>query len=159
MISNIRKRDGQAIENFDRSKIVNAILKAMNYVFINDIKCAEEIADKLSQLDKDVVEVEEIQNLVEIELMKSRYKNVAKEYILYRDKRNIARGRQTYETYMSIVNTIGKRHHKRKCKHECGDAGGNDDEICQRILQIVCDGHAAFRADKGFCEKQLYPYS
>lgn len=105
MISNIRKRDGR-IENFDRSKIVNAILKAMNYVFINDIKCAEEIADKLSQLDKDVVEVEEIQNLVEIELMKSRYKNVAKEYILYRDKRNIARGRQTYETYMSIVNTI-----------------------------------------------------
>lgn len=105
MISNIRKRDGR-IENFDRSKIVNAILKAMNYVFINDIKCAEEIADKLAQLDKDVVEVEEIQNLVEIELMKSRYKNVAKEYILYRDKRNIARGRQTYETYMSIVNTI-----------------------------------------------------
>lgn len=105
MISNIRKRDGR-IENFNREKIINAILKAMNYVFVNDVKCAEKIADKLSQLDKDVVDVEEIQNLVEIELMKSRYKNVAKEYILYRDKRNIARGRQTYETYMGIVNTI-----------------------------------------------------
>lgn len=105
MIANIRKRDGR-IENFDKTKITNAILKAMNYVFVNDIKCAEEIADKLSKLEKDVVEVEEIQNLVEVELMKSQYKNVAKEYILYRDKRNIARGRQTYETYMSIVNTI-----------------------------------------------------
>lgn len=105
MIANIRKRDGR-IENFDKTKITNAILKAMNYVFVNDIKCAEEIADKLSKLEKDVVDVEEIQNLVEVELMKSQYKNVAKEYILYRDKRNIARGRQTYETYMSIVNTI-----------------------------------------------------
>ncbi len=105
MVSNIRKRDGR-IENFDKQKIVNAILKAMNHDFINDVKCAEQIADKLSMLDVDVIDVEEIQNLVEMELMKSKYKNVAKDYILYREKRNIARGRKTYEMYMGIVNTI-----------------------------------------------------
>lgn len=105
MVSNIRKRDGR-IENFDKQKIVNAILKAMNHDFINDVKCAEQIADKLSNLDVDVIDVEEIQNLVEMELMKSKYKNVAKDYILYREKRNIARGRKTYEMYMGIVNTI-----------------------------------------------------
>ena len=105
MIQNIRKRDGR-IENFDKSKITNAILKAMNHVFVNDINCAEQIADTIVKLNKDVADVEEIQNLVEIELMKSQYKNVAKEYILYRDKRNIARGRKTYDMYMSIVNTI-----------------------------------------------------
>lgn len=105
MISNIRKRDGR-IENFDREKIVKAVLKAMNHVFVNDVKCAEKIADHIENLEKDVASVEEIQNFVEIELMKSRYKNVAKEYILYREKRNIARGRHTYETYMGIVNTI-----------------------------------------------------
>ncbi len=105
MIANIRKRDGR-IENFDKAKIVSAILKAMNHDFINDIKCAEAIADKLANLDVEVIDVEEVQNLVEIELMKSQYKNVAKSYILYREKRNIARGRKTYEMYMGIVNTI-----------------------------------------------------
>ena len=105
MVSNIRKRDGR-IENFDKQKIVNAILKAMNQEFVNDIKCAQAIADKLVMLDRDVVDVEDIQNMVEVELMKSKYKNVAKDYILYREKRNIARGRKTYEMYMGIVNTI-----------------------------------------------------
>lgn len=105
MIRTIRKRDGR-IENFDKEKITNAILKAMNHVFINDVSCAESIADTIAALPSDTIEVEEVQNLVEIELMKSQYKNVAKEYILYRDKRNIARGRKTYDTYMSIVQTI-----------------------------------------------------
>ncbi len=105
MVSNIRKRDGR-IENFDKAKIVSAILKAMNHEFVNDVKFAEEIADKMENLEMSVVDVEEIQNMVEVELMKSQYKNVAKAYILYREKRNIARGRKTYEMYMGIVNTI-----------------------------------------------------
>lgn len=105
MVSTIRKRDGR-IENFDREKIVNAVLKAMNHEFVNDKNYAESIAQKIENLDNDVVSVEEIQNLVEVELMKSQYKNVAKAYILYREKRNIARGRKTYDTYMGIVNTI-----------------------------------------------------
>lgn len=105
MIKNIRKRDGR-IENFDKRKIVNAILKAMNHNFINDVQCAEAIADKIARMDMDVIEIEDVQNLVEAELMQSEYKNVAKDYILYREKRNIARGRKTYEMYMGIVNTI-----------------------------------------------------
>lgn len=105
MIANIRKRDGR-IENFNQQKIVNAILKAMNHNFVNDVKCAENIAQNIVNMDMDVIEVEQVQNLVEIELMKSQYKNVAKDYILYREKRNIARGRKTYELYMGIVNTI-----------------------------------------------------
>ena len=105
MVSTIRKRDGR-IENFDKQKIVNAILKAMNVEFINDLKCANDIADKLHNLQQDTVDVEDIQNFVEVELMKSQYKNVAKAYILYREKRNVARGRKTYDMYMGIVNTI-----------------------------------------------------
>lgn len=105
MVNTIRKRDGR-IENFDKTKIVNAIIKAMNHEFVNDVSYAEKIADFIENLENDVIDVEEIQNLVEIELMKSQYKNVAKAYILYREKRNIARGRKTYDMYMGIVNTI-----------------------------------------------------
>lgn len=105
MVNTIRKRDGR-IENFDKEKIVNAIIKAMNHEFVNDVSYAQKIADSIENLDNDVIDVEEIQNLVEIELMKSQYKNVAKAYILYREKRNVARGRKTYDMYMGIVNTI-----------------------------------------------------
>lgn len=105
MVNTIRKRDGR-IENFDKNKIVNAVIKAMNHEFVSDLKYANDIAEKIHNLDNEVISVEEIQNLVEVELMKSQYKNVAKAYILYREKRNIARGRKTYDTYMGIVNTI-----------------------------------------------------
>ncbi|MBE7029426.1 MAG: anaerobic ribonucleoside triphosphate reductase [Ruminococcaceae bacterium] len=104
MVENIRKRDGR-IENFNKEKIVNAILKAMNHEMINDINCANKIADTIENLSCSIIDVEMIQNYVEIELMKSQYKNAAKAYILYREKRSIARGRSTYDTYMSIVNT------------------------------------------------------
>src|SRR5699024_9508883 len=33
-------------------------------------------------------------------------KDVAKEYIIYRDKRNLARGRKRYDIYMDIVNAV-----------------------------------------------------
>lgn len=105
MVSAIRKRDGR-IENFDENKIVNAVLKAMNHNFITDVPFAKKIASDIAKTDIEVIEIEEVQNMVERELMKSRYADVAKDYILYREKRNIARGRKTYEMYMGIVNTI-----------------------------------------------------
>ena len=46
MINNITKRDGR-IENFDKEKIVNAILKAMNHEFVNDVSYASKIADSI----------------------------------------------------------------------------------------------------------------
>ena len=64
MITNIRKRDGR-IENFDKQKIVNAIIKAMNHNFVNDIKCAEAIADKIENLNVDVIEIEEVDGEIE----------------------------------------------------------------------------------------------
>ena len=78
MVSAIRKRDGR-IENFDKQKIVNAISKAMNHNFINDVKFAEKIAEDIEALNIEVIEIEEVQNMVERALMKSRYADVAKD--------------------------------------------------------------------------------
>ena len=105
MVSAIRKRDGR-IEAFDKEKIINAVSKAMNHNFIDDRVFATKVAEEIEALDVEVIEIEEVQNMVERALMKSRYADVAKDYILYREKRNIARGRKTYEMYMGIVNTI-----------------------------------------------------
>ncbi len=103
---NVIKRDGRLI-NFDKSKISDAILKAMNHtVKGQDIEIARQIAQEITDGVKETISVEEIQDLVEKKLMASKRKDVAKEYIIYRNKRNIARGRKQYDIYMDIVNAI-----------------------------------------------------
>jgi ribonucleoside-triphosphate reductase len=87
------KRDGQKV-NFDANKIVCAINKAA-IASKEDVstKFALEVVNKIVDLDKDL-QVEEIQDLVEKELMKT-YPDMAKNYILYRDMRNIERHKRT----------------------------------------------------------------
>lgn len=103
---NVIKRDGRLIE-FDKSKISDAILKAMSHtVKGQDIEIAKQIAQEITESIKETISVEEIQDLVEKKLMASKRKDVAKEYIIYRNKRNLARGRRQYDIYMDIVNAI-----------------------------------------------------
>ena len=58
------KRDGRKVE-FDKEKIVNAILKAMNDVNRVNNDLAYRIANDISKIDKGELDVEEIQDLVE----------------------------------------------------------------------------------------------
>ena len=87
------KRDGQKVD-FDSNKVVCAINKAA-IASKEDIstKFALEVVNKIVDLDKDL-QVEEIQDIVEKELMKI-YPDMAKNYILYRDMRNIERHKRT----------------------------------------------------------------
>lgn len=103
---NVIKRDGRLIE-FDKNKISDAILKAMSHTARGqDIGMAKQIAQEITDETKETISVEDIQDLVEKKLMESQRKDVAKEYIIYRNKRNIARGRKQYDIYMDIVNAI-----------------------------------------------------
>jgi len=90
---NVKKRDGRIVP-FDSSKIKNAILAAFKNVDgeITDYanEKAENIADYIEGYYLDVnetPEIEEIQDLVEKGLMSTKRKDVAKEYILYREQR------------------------------------------------------------------------
>ena len=86
------KRDGRIVE-FNSKKIVRALTRAMEKT---DLGIDTEIIDRIINSlinsktfkDSDAVDVDFIQNFIENDLMKSRRKDVAKEYILYRDKRN-----------------------------------------------------------------------
>ena len=86
MIEFIEKRDG-AVVGFDKQKIINAIIPAMKEAQMIDYEYAIEIANKIHNLEKDIVKVEEIQDIVEKELMK-KYPNTAKRYIIYRNDRS-----------------------------------------------------------------------
>ena len=85
MLKTIRKRDGKVVE-FNKDKIVNAILPAMKEADSIDIDYANKTAESISKLNKKDIGVEEIQDLVEDSLMK-KYPNVARKYITYRAER------------------------------------------------------------------------
>ena len=86
----IKKRDGRIVE-FNRNKIVNAILKAFEQVDgeVNDyaIEKANNIANFIAKEQKHMLDVEEVQDLVENGLMSTRRKDVARAYIRYRQER------------------------------------------------------------------------
>lgn len=96
----ITKRDGRVVP-FDKNKIVNAILKAFEAIGEVDeyaITKAKNIADyieKEAAEKSEMFSVEEIQDLVEQGLMNLKYKDAARAYILYRNKRSIERNRKT----------------------------------------------------------------
>ena len=91
------KRDGRK-QNFNSQKIINAVQSAFQKVDgeITDFATnkAKEIAKYVESLDRTMT-VEEIQDIVENKLMSSSRKDVAKEYILYREERTKARELQT----------------------------------------------------------------
>lgn len=100
---NVIKRDGRKVA-FDKSKIVDAILKAYKAVdgggeplpilSVKSICDAKAIAEQIANIDKDI-SVEEIQDIIEKKLMASGRKDVAKAYVIYRNDRNRARQRKS----------------------------------------------------------------
>ena len=103
MIQKVVKRDGRVVD-FNNQKIVAAILKAMNVTDQGeDIILAAQIADVISKLEKEQMSVEEIQDCVEMELMNSPRKEVAKRYIAYRNQRSLARNAKSNEIFQEII--------------------------------------------------------
>ncbi|MBQ8437696.1 MAG: anaerobic ribonucleoside triphosphate reductase, partial [Alistipes sp.] len=103
MIQTVVKRDGRIV-GFNREKIAAAIRKAMLTTEAGeDEVLVYKIVDRIEFRGKEQSSVEEIQDMVELELMASPRKEVAKSYIAYRDKRSIARKAKTREMFLEIV--------------------------------------------------------
>lgn len=112
------KRDGITEVPFEHGKIVNAIKKAFKSVNSTDENCndtAVVITNKtVDLLEKDlnnnksdsvVFSVEEIQDKVEQALIQLGYSKIAKEYIVYREKRNQVRmmNSSLMQTYKDFI--------------------------------------------------------
>ena len=91
----IRKRNGILVP-FDKQRIIDAINKAFIEVDgqLYEDDTAKDIADEIKykvKISDKIVSVEDIQDWVEQELMESDRKDVAKAYVRYRYKREVAR--------------------------------------------------------------------
>ena len=104
MILTVVKRDGRVV-GYNEEKIKAAIRKAMLATEAGeDESLIQRIADRIGTRGKERMSVEEIQDLVELELMKSTRKEVAKCYINYRQKRSVARKAKTRDIFLEIIN-------------------------------------------------------
>ena len=104
MIQTVKKRDGRIV-GFNEQKVMAAIRKAMLHTDKGeDERLLYQITDRIAQRGESQMTVEEIQDLVEMELMKSSRKDVAQKYIAYRNQRSIARKAKTREVFLDIVN-------------------------------------------------------
>ena len=106
----VKKRDGRIVD-FDKQKIINAILAAFesvdgkieDYALIKAENIAAYIQNYAFEKDK-ILEIEEIQDLVEKGLMSLKRKDIAKAYILYREERTKIRNKNT-----SLMQTIAEK--------------------------------------------------
>ena len=104
MIQTVVKRDGRIV-GFNEQKIMAAVRKAMLHTEKGeDERLIQQIADHIGFGGKAQMTVEGIQNMVELELMKSSRKDVAKAYIAYRNQRSIARKAKTRDIFLEIIN-------------------------------------------------------
>lgn len=103
----VKKRDGTQVP-FDSSKIEEAIKKAFLEVdnVIYDEFIAKDIADTIKDIVKSakIITIEEIQDMVEENLMAINRPDVAKAYILYRERRKMLReNNKTYDSIMKLI--------------------------------------------------------
>lgn len=104
MIQTVVKRDGRIV-GFNDQKIMAAIRKAMLHTEKGeDERLIQQITDHVCFHGQTQMTVESIQNSVEMELMKSSRKDVAKAYIAYRNQRSIARKAKTRDVFLEIIN-------------------------------------------------------
>ena len=104
MIQTVLKRDGRVV-GYNEEKIKAAIRKAMLATEAGeDEGLIQRIADRIGQRGRSQMSVEDIQDQVELELMKSPRKEVARCYINYRQKRSVARKAKTRDLFLEIIN-------------------------------------------------------
>lgn len=100
------KRDG-TIKSFYADKIRIALSKAnksSDSMSEEDIeRIVGIIENKCNRATSDSITVEEIQDIIEDTLLKSKFNQVAKDFILYREERTRARGSITDKTFMEFL--------------------------------------------------------
>lgn len=108
-IKQITKRDFST-ESFQLRKITEAVMKAMQAVDQGEIADAQliandvyaELLDRKGQDEAYTPTVEEVQDIVEQALMRSEFSEVAKAYIIYRNKRAQQRESNIFEKRINL---------------------------------------------------------
>lgn len=137
----ILKRDGTT-ESFSPAKIEDAVVKAFNAVDGEVSSYALAKATNIAQYVKEQVEtsdaqfsVEDIQDLVENGLMSTKRKDIAKEYIIYRENRTKIRERNS-----PLIKSVTKKLQARDVANQNANVeersfGGRRGEAANEVMK------------------------
>jgi ribonucleoside-diphosphate reductase alpha chain len=169
-IKKIIKRDGR-IADFDQSKIVSAIWKAVQSVGGDDKHTAEQIANQVTAVlevffkkETDIPNVEQIQDLVEKILIEGGHAKTAKAYILYRQKRADERiqkelilgkgmGENNLNFSMNALKVLEKRY---LLKDENGDLKETPEDMIRRIADSIAEMDKNYNGDVKKTSKEFF---
>jgi ribonucleoside-diphosphate reductase alpha chain len=140
-ISLVRKRSGSIVD-FERTRIERAIAKAYqaNNAPLDDLSLSQLVdrvvlsAEESYGHDDVIPSVEDIQNIVEKEIANKGDFEIAKEYILYRQKRAEIR----YEEQQALLEAIDRA--EIKVKKRSGKIVPLDIKEIERAIENVCQG-------------------
>ncbi|MDR0398023.1 MAG: anaerobic ribonucleoside triphosphate reductase [Candidatus Nomurabacteria bacterium] len=147
MYKSIRKRDNRTV-SFKPEKITSALTKAGATTEEFDAKKAKELTNKVLEqaattITARIPTVEQIQDIVEDVLLKSKYKKTAKAYILYREERS--RIRNSKSRLMSNYKTIAHAMAKEDTQDvKRSNANIDSDTAMGKMLQFGAEGSKEF---------------
>lgn len=113
---NVTKRDGRVVE-FDAHKVYDAIIKAFNSVYANNLTdemlvFANKVSVDIAHRNVDMP-VEDIQDIVIKRLMASKYKEVATAYVEYRHLHQMARSQ-----YAELMDAVAEKLQAKDVKNQ-----------------------------------------
>ncbi len=152
MAEYIKKRDGSIVK-FQPEKIEFAIYKALKSVNIDDFNLSIKLTNQvIERIDKEKIPtVEEVQDIVEKVLIENGLYDVAKAYILYREKRKQIRESKKIlgvEDKLKLsVNSINVLRKRYLLRNENGEIIETPEKLFQRVAKHVA-----------ICEKEKNRY-
>ena len=165
-VSKITKRDGRIVD-FDQKKITNAILKALTAVKRGDGDLAKGLSNEVVKLVNERFEgkipgVENVQDVVEEVLVKNGYADVAKAYILYRQKRTEIR---EFKKFFDVVddlklgvNAIKVLKNRYLMKDEEGEVVETPRQMFRRVAKAIAKADLLYdkKANVEETEEEFY---
>ncbi len=162
-VSVVKKRDSRIV-NFDKNKVINAVRKAAYEVHV-DPGIAGTVANQVASVlfvrfRGKIPSVEDIQDIVEEILVKKGYAQVAKAYILYREKRKELRG---YKAYYGVkddlklgLNSVKVLQKRYLLRDEEGSITETPLEMLRRVAHAVALPDVKYGRNPEVAEEQFF---
>jgi ribonucleoside-diphosphate reductase alpha chain len=163
-ITKIVKRDGRVVE-FEPGKITEAIRKAFAATRGGMGEPAQQLSDEVVEIletrfRKKIPTVENVQDIVEEVLLRSGYPDIAKAYILYRQKRSEIREakqffgvRDELKLTVNAISVLQKRYLK---KDEEGKVIETPAQMFRRVAKAVAAVDRVYGRDVNRIEEEFY---
>ncbi len=150
-VKRIVKRDGRVVD-FDRSRIYNAIRKAMLSVDKYDEELLQKVVDHVLEVlavkygSERIPHVEDVQDIVELALVRFDLYEVAKAYILYRKERERIRKEKMIILETDFLDEVDKRFSvnalrlmasRYLLKNEDGKLAERPKQLFQRVAMLI----------------------